>query len=150
MKLNFTYNISPHRLLNDRHLSSRLKKMRNAGVETLYLFGYFYGTFESTLDELEKAKVIVENEGFRTGIINVPLGHGGNALDPSDPNINLNIGNGWRMTKNSDGHYCENTTCINDVMIADTRKANQLMYDIGFRTFMNDDDLRQGSWGADI
>jgi hypothetical protein len=150
MKLNFTYNVSPRRLLHDKTVSGSLDKMRRAGVKTIYLFGYFYGSFESEPEHIAKAKKVLEDEGFATGIINVPLGHGGNALDPTDPNVNLDIGNGWRMTMDSMGRYRLNTTCIDEVMMEDSKKANLIMYEMGFRSFFNDDDLRLGQWGPEL
>lgn len=150
MKLNFTYDLSPKRLLFDNTVSGSLDKMKKAGVETIYLFGYFHGSFESDPEYIAKAKKILEEEGFKTGVINIPLGHGGNALDPSDSNVNLEIGKGWRMTMGADGMYRENTTCIDGIMIEDTKKANQVLNEIGFRNFMNDDDLRFGSWGPEL
>lgn len=147
MKLNFTYDLSARRVLHDREIYSRFEKMKHAGVETIYIFGYFYGSFESPPDDIAAAKKVLEDSGFNVGVINLPLGHGGNALDPNDPNIDLSIGNGWKMTMDSKGFYRANTTCIDDIMIEDTAKANRILFDIGFRRFMNDDDLRLGSWG---
>ncbi len=150
MRLNITYNVSPRRLLLDETVSKSLDKMRRAGVETIYLFGYFYGEFESDPEHIAKAKKRLEEEGFTTGVINVPLGHGGNALDPDDPGINLEIGRGWRMTMDSSGRYRMNTTCIEDVMIEDTKKANMVFHEMGFRNYFNDDDLRLGQWGPEL
>ena len=72
MRLNFTYDLSAHRILHDREVRSRLSGMRSAGVETIFVFGYFYGHYESPEEEIARARRVLEDEGFRTGVINLP------------------------------------------------------------------------------
>lgn len=150
MKLNFTYDLSAARVLNDPAVYGRLKKMRSAGVDMLYLCAYFYGRLESKIDEIVKAKALLENEGFKVGILNVPCGHGGNALNPDDPTVDLTIGEGWSMRCDGNGNPMPTTTCIDEKMISDSKKINDELYSLGFRKFINDDDLRLGAWGANM
>ncbi len=150
MNLNFTYDLSAYRILHDPEVRSQFSKMKSVGVETIYVFGYFYGKYESAPEEIATARIVLENEGFNTGVINIPCGHGGNALNPDDPTIDLTIGKGWHMRYNSIGNPCPTTTCIDEVMINDSRKANEELYQMGYRRLFNDDDLRLGFWGSNM
>ena len=148
--LSFTYDLSAHRIIHDPEVRGSFSLMRNAGVDTIYVYGYFYGHFDSEENEIAEAKRILENEGFSTGILNLPAGHGGNALNPNDPTVDLTIGEGWHMRVDKNGSFCPTTTCYDDVMIRDSRKANEIFYQMGYRQIFNDDDLRSASWGSEV
>ena len=150
MRLNFTYDLSAHRILHDREVRSRLTKMRSAGVETIFVFGYFYGHMESPEEEIAKARCVLEDEGFRTGVINLPCGHGGNALDPNDETLRLEIGDRWRMRADDAGQLYPTAACIEEKMIADSRAANEAFRQMGYRRLICDDDLRLGPWGKTL
>ena len=126
-----------------------LRKMRRR-APMIYLFGYFYGATESADAEMDAARRVLLDEGCEAGVINLPCGHGGNALNPGDPAIDLTIGKGWRMRVNSDGLPCPTTTCIDERMIADSRAANERYRQMGFSRLINDDDLRLGRWGRNL
>ncbi len=146
MKLNFTYDLSPHRILTDQEYRGVLRRLKKCGVEFIYLFGYFYGRFESDPGEIGRAAALLREEGFGVGAVNLPCGHGGNALDPGDDTVDLSIGKGWRMRMNAAGQYLPTTTCIDDVMIRDTRAANETLRSLGITRLINDDDLRLGMY----
>ncbi|MFA6947985.1 MAG: hypothetical protein WCQ72_03300 [Eubacteriales bacterium] len=150
MKLNFTYDVDAARVLRDPAIYEKLHLWRHAGVGRLMLNGYFYGHEVSRDDDMSAAKRRLEDEGFEVGIINVPLGHGGNALDPNDPTIPLEVGEGWRSTCDHDGNIRMNTTCIDDKVIADTRAVVEKYKAMGFKVIFYDDDLRLGRWGGDM
>lgn len=150
MKLNFSYDLSAPRVLRDPTVYSRLPLLYEAGVRHVNLNGYFYGHYIDTPEDLRSAKARLEEAGFSVGIINLACGHGGNALDPDDPSIPLEIGEGWSYTYGWEGNLRYNTTCIDERMISDTRKAVDLYRQLGFSTIFYDDDLRLGHWGRDL
>lgn len=149
MKLNFTYDLSANRILRDPEVYTRFEKMKKAGVETIYVVGYYTG-IGTSIEDMAEAKKVLEDSGFSVGVLNVPLGHGGYELDPSDPKTSLYAENVWQRRVHSNGFYGAYTTCINDVMLKDSIEANRAYYDVGYRRFMNDDDLRTGEWGQEL
>lgn len=128
----------------------RFAQMRRAGVETLYVQGWFFGKYEDDPERISRAGRRVREEGFRTGVVNVPFGHGGNAVNPDDPNFDLSIGDGWRPTFDAEGRLRPNTTCPDATVAADTLAANRAFAQMGFDAVFHDDDLRLGSWGPQI
>ncbi len=148
MKIN--YNFSADLPLSDPTYAEKAKRMKRAGVETIWLFGYFYGRWDTSVEKLERAKRILEDDGFEVGAINVPFGHGGNSLDPNDPTISLDIGAGWRSRVDVDGNTLYNTTCVNDKLLHDSAEVARALKSIGISKVFYDDDLRLGMWGADL
>jgi len=141
------YNCSANVVLNDPDWSKKAAIMKKAGVSRMWLFGYFYGSWETSPEDVARAKKILEADGFEVKAINVPFGHGGNALDPGDPNFRSDIGEGWRETWNKKGQVQENTTCPNDKAISDTRDVILTLKQLGIDEVFFDDDLRFGQWG---
>lgn len=150
MKLNLTYDLSARRILSEPDYRKSLCRMKKCGVGRIYLFGYFYGRFESDPEEIAGAADILREEGFETGAVNLPCGHGGNALNPGDASVDLTIGKGWSMRMDASGRYLPTTTCIDEVMIKDSRSANELLKQIGITRLINDDDLRLGMFGPSV
>lgn len=147
---NISYDISAERVLDDKLFAHDTDVMHKAHVETLYIFGYFYGEWESQPEKIYKAALRLRNEGFNAEIIHVPFGHGGNALDPDNHNISLDTGKSWRVRKNAAGMILPTTTCPDDKCISDTLQANILLSDMGFSRIFLDDDCRLGMWGSQI
>ncbi len=149
MALRICYDVSAHLVLTDPEWAKKARLMREAGVDRLWLFGYFYGTWESDPEEIAKAKKCLEEEGFEVQAISLPFGHGGNALRPDDPTVNLTNGRGWRMMIGRDGMALENTTCPEETCIADTRDSLLTLRQIGITKLFWDDDLRLAHWGRE-
>ncbi len=143
--LRFSYDFSARTPLYDPDYPNKIRLLKGAGVEVIWLFGYFYGYWESSPEEIKKAKKILEDDGFEVGVINVPLGHGGNALDPNDPNINLEIGSGWQNRVSAKGQKLYNAACISDKTVADSVLAAETIREIGIQNIFYDDDLRLSS-----
>ena len=148
MRIN--YNFSANIPLSDPEYPQKLKHLKAAGVETIWLFSYFYGHWESSIEKLRLAKQVLENDGFEVCAINVPFGHGGNALDPFNPSIPLETGKGWRNRVDAEGNTRINTTCVNDQLIYDSVEVAKALRDIGITKVFYDDDLRFGKWGPDL
>ncbi len=150
MELKLSYDFSARTPLYDPDYPQKVKLLKAAGVEVIWLFGYFYGFFESSPEEMAKAKRILEEDGFEVGAINVPLGHGGNALDPNNPDIRLEIGDGWRNRVSAKGQSLYNASCISEKTITDSVLAAEAIRDIGIQNIFYDDDLRLSSPDAEI
>lgn len=58
--------------------------MKNAGITDIWMASYLQGKWFHTPEELRKSADFLESKGFKTHVLTVPLGHPGNAIDPSD------------------------------------------------------------------
>jgi hypothetical protein len=127
-----------------------LPLFKAAGVSWLWLHGYFFGHWVSSFEEMQKARHILLEWGFQTGIVNIPVGHPGNSLDPDDPTQILTLPDHWRYRIDRHGNrvlYCAE---IEEKMIYDNVEAVRQLADLGFTAVFFDDDLRQGNWGQEI
>ncbi|MHB1357426.1 MAG: hypothetical protein ACYCZF_15775 [Anaerolineae bacterium] len=147
MRIN--YSLMPQGIMDEEH--KLLPILRAAGVDQIWIVDYFFGHHVSTPELTVKARHIVESQGFDgQGIVSVPVGHPGNALNPEDLSLDLRIPEHWRYRINRHGkpvYFCAD---IEAHMIADNVAAVRLMADQGFTQFFMDDDLRQGNWGREI
>lgn len=150
--LSIHYSISAGRVLRETGMKEMLNDMQEAGVGTVWLYGYFFGRFESSIDEMKQAKLLLEEQyGFAVNVINLPVGHPGNALDPvfgSDEDLLLP--GTWKYRINDKGETVYYCACINEVMVNDNVEAAQLLRDNGFNTVFYDDDLRLGNHGGNV
>ena len=103
MLQSINYTVSAHDVLHQPDMARRFRMMRDAGLTDLWLTGYYFGRHESDPEMLYRAGKIVEGEGFRTGVLSLPVGHPGNSLNPDDPELNLAIAKTWRYRINSHG-----------------------------------------------
>lgn len=150
MSVLFNYDISARDVLFHKDISKRLRMMKQAGVERVWLFGYFYGRHESSEEDIFRARLRLEEEGFQTGIISLPVGHPGNSLNPDDPELELRIKSDWTYRVGANGENEYFSACINDVMTRDNREAARSYAQMGFQRHFFDDDLRLGNWGDQI
>ncbi len=149
-RLKINYSIGAKTVLFDPDIEKMLAEMKRAGVDVLWLFCYFYGHYASTFEEMRLAKKILEDHGFEVQAINVPLGHGGNAFDPSDNSVDLSIGEGWlnRIDMNSNRQSC--CACLTEKVVEDTKQVALSIRDIGITKIFYDDDLRLAHWGKNV
>ncbi|MBP1994532.1 hypothetical protein [Paenibacillus eucommiae] len=127
-----------------------LKAMKAAGLNKIWLHGYFYGHMASSLSDMVEAKSILEQLGFEVGIMNVPFNHQGNALNPDDPDMQLTLPDTWKYRIDRHGdpvYYCAE---IEANMITDQIAAMEVLRDAGFTDIFLDDDTRQGNWSPEI
>jgi hypothetical protein len=127
-----------------------LDTLEKAGVGCIWLYGYFFGHYESTIEEMLQAKEILETRGFEVGVANLPVGHPGNSLNPEDETLNLKIPEHWRYKIDRFGNPVYFTADIEKNMIEDNAAAVELLSSNGFTKIFMDDDLRLGDWGDDI
>ena len=149
-QLRFHYCVSPKTVLYDPRIGEKLREMRRAGVGTLWLFWYFYGHDTANTEELAQARQRLIREGFEVNALSVPLGHGGNAFDPDNPDMEYGLGDGWRHRMDIDGRTQFNCACISDKLLVDSAAAASVLAELGIDTLFFDDDLRLGHWGPSI
>lgn len=144
------YDVSPVDVMKNPLFPERLERMKKAGVDSLWLAGYMYGHYDSDEETLFRAKKRLEEEGMRVGVISLPVGHPGNALNPDDPTLDLRIPDHWhyRVDKNGKTEYF--CGCVDENLVADNRKAAEIYAQMGFERHFFDDDLRLGNWGTEI
>lgn len=145
-KLHFHYDFEPRAILKAPNAAQRIAWMKQAGVETVWLDAYAYGTHLATEQELMDAKRLLEQHGFRVQVLTVPVGHGGGALlgDGGDPGIPP----AWQSRINASGQPVAFASCMRgERMLDDSRAVAQRYYELGFTEIFFDDDLRAGPWG---
>ncbi|MBM7563272.1 hypothetical protein [Paenibacillus sacheonensis] len=138
-------------VINDADRWPELSRLlRDAGVDTIWLYGYFYGKFWSSMEEMKQARETLQRCGFEVGVIQLPVGHPGNSLNPDDDTLELQLPMHWRYRIDGEGlpaYYCAD---IEEAMIADNAEAARQLRDAGFTRLFMDDDLRLGNWGQRI
>ena len=148
--LNFHYDFLTSLVLNDpEFFTKKVPLMKGVGVRTVWLDNYIYGEWQNTPEEAARAKAMLEAEGFEVQAICVPLGHGGNALmggDEDDPSLPPD----FRNRIDADGNRMGTTTCVDDAVIDNYRKALEIHKQLGFTQIFHDDDLRMGMWGPNL
>lgn len=147
MALSMNYSLNAQDVLTHPEMPDRLQRMRRAGVQHLWLYGFFYGHHESKPELLARARRRLLDEGFETGVLSLPVGHLGNALNPDDPTLDLAIHPEWRYRVDRHGEKEYFIACIDEVMTRHNRSAAELYAQMGFTRHFYDDDLRLGNWG---
>lgn len=148
--MNLHYSLDSAVVLDTERGEALLGMLKDAGVDHIWLWGYFFGKLWSPIKEMKKAAEKLRSLGFEVGVIQLPVGHPGNGLNPEDDSLDLKIPDHWNYRIDREGKevfYCAD---INDQMIADNLASIQLMQKAGFDRFFIDDDLRMGNWGTDI
>ncbi len=148
MKIHWT--LSAKQVLDPAQSQHILALFRNAGVNHINLFGYFWGYFESPVEELARAKDVLLQEGFSTGIGSMAVGHPGNSVDPDNPTVDLNLPKHWRYRVDRHGRDVLHCADIEENMIRDNVEAVKQFQKAGFQFVWFDDDTRQGNWGNEI
>ena len=144
--LHFHYDFEPRAILQAQNAAQRIAWMQGAGVETVWLDCYTYGTWLATKEEIRCAKTLLEQHGFEVQALTVPVGHGGGALlgDAGDPGLPP----AWQNRMNAQGQPVALASCIrNENMLKESREVAEQLYDLGFTKLFYDDDLRVGPWG---
>lgn len=150
LPLTLNYDFSPNTVLYDPDFGHKLDRMRAAGVSSIWLGGFFYGRWEASPEDIARAKTRLEEEGLQVGALSIPLGHGGQAFDPSKP-AESKTGDGWQPRVDAAGNPWPNTSCPRHAkVLADSRAAGDLLKQLGFSHLVYDDDLRVGAWGPAV
>ena len=102
-----------------------LTVVRNAGVRTVWLVGFLYGSPFSD-DLLRRARARVERAGLEAQVLNVPLGHPGSSSGPA---------------KKVDGTSFSGTS-LHPPATTESAEVLRVQREIGFRQCFLDDDFR--------
>jgi hypothetical protein len=114
---------------------------RQAGVTDIWLAAFLYGHWHRTPAEVKKIASRLEHLGFAAHIINVPLGHPGNALGVSEETISSTPPLHWKNACTADGQLYSGTS-IHPPAIAENVAAMKLLQEQGFDIVFLDDDFR--------
>jgi hypothetical protein len=148
--MNVFYSMSPQSVLDKEKAEYMFEVLKKAGVNHISLYGYFWGHFESPIQDMIQAREILEKKGFKVLVGSMAVGHPGNSIDADDPNYDLNIPNHWRYRINRQGNPVYHCADIEENMIQDNIQAVKELKNAGFRLLFFDDDTRMGNWGSEI
>ena len=84
--------------------------VRDAGVSDIWQAAFLYGHWYETPDRLREARARVEAQGLRWHVVNVPLGHPGDALGDSSDETPVTPPTHWRMAVRPDGSRYSGTS----------------------------------------
>jgi hypothetical protein len=116
--------------------------MKDAGITDVWMGSYLQGRWYHTPEELRISADFLISNGFKPHVLTVPLGHPGNAIDPSDVSWSEKKQN-WKNASDYDGSQFSGTS-IHSPVVEDNIKAHKLLAEEGFDVIFLDDDFRLG------
>lgn len=114
--------------------------IKEAGITDVWMASYLQGRWYQTPKELRASADFLESKGLNPHIITIPLGHPGNALDPSDESLSEKKGS-WKNACNYNGSLFSGTS-IHPPIVEDNIEANKQLATEGFDSLFLDDDFR--------
>ncbi len=130
--------LSPEIVAQDADL---LRRIRDAGVSTVWLAGFFYGHRPFAADLLRRARQRLHEAGLDAQLITVPLGHPGDSLGAKDGDFPLSPPTHWQLGCRPDGSTFAGTS-LHLPATSENAEALQELRRIGFRQGFLDDDFR--------
>ena len=118
-----------------------LDLVRAAGVETVWLAGFFYGFRPYPTEQIIKAQKLAARAGLRAELITVPLGHPGDSLGARDGSFPLTPPKHWRLGERFDGKRFAGTS-LHPPATEENAAALRELRRLGFRRAFVDDDFR--------
>ncbi|MEN8193971.1 MAG: hypothetical protein ABFS12_14200, partial [Bacteroidota bacterium] len=122
--------------------------MKNAGISDVWMGSYIQGKWYHTPEELRKSADYLISKGFKPHVLTVPLGHPGNAIDPTDKSWSEKKVN-WKNASDYDGSLYSGTS-IHSPVVEDNIEAHKLLAEQGFDILFLDDDFRLGKYPGKI
>lgn len=122
--------------------------MKEAGVSDVWMASYLQGKWYHTPKELRESADFLVSEGFHPHVLTVPLGHPGNAIDPSDGTWSEKK-QSWKNACDYDGSLYSGTS-IHPPVVEDNIEANKLLANEGFDALFLDDDFRLARYPGTI
>ncbi len=114
--------------------------MKNAGISDVWMASFLQGRWYHTLEELRTSANFLKQKGLNSHVLTVPLGHPGNALDPSDPSWSDSKEN-WKNACTYDGKWYSGTS-IHPPVVRDNVAAVKALEKASFDMLFLDDDFR--------
>jgi hypothetical protein len=135
-----TYHVclSPDALDADPDL---LKVVQAAGVNAVWLPGFFYGYWPYSLDRIQTWRRRIEKLGMEAHVANVPLGHPGDSLGAMHGEVPLTPPRRWKMGVAADGRSFSGTS-LHPPAVEENRAALRRLAGAGVRRVFLDDDFR--------
>ncbi len=118
-----------------------LPTIRDAGVHAVWLAGFCYGHWPWPLEKLQAARARLESAGLAAHVINLPLGHPGNALGTVTNGFPLTPPRHWKPAVGVDGGTSVGTS-LHEPATAENAAALRALRGAGFTRFFLDDDFR--------
>ena len=118
-----------------------LQVVASAGVETVWVAGYFYGFRPYPGALIAKARTLVQRAGLKSEAITVPLGHPGDSLGSSDGGFPLTPPKHWRLGQRVDGVQYAGTS-LHAPATEENCEGLRWLRTLGFRKAFLDDDFR--------
>ncbi len=118
-----------------------LTTIRDAGINAVWLAGFCYGHWPWPLEKLQVARAKLESAGLAAHVINLPLGHPGNALGKIENGFPLTPPRHWKPTVGVDGGLSVGTS-LHEPATAENVAALRALRGAGFTRFFVDDDFR--------
>lgn len=114
---------------------------RDAGVRQIWLCGFFYGEWPYPIESLREWGARAERSGMGWSVINIPLGHPGDALGSKVGRVPLTPPERWRMAKDVEGRAFAGTS-IHPPAVEENADAMRRLAGAGVRSVFLDDDFR--------
>jgi len=122
--------------------------MKEAGVTDVWMASYLQGKWFHTPKELNESAKFLKSKGFNAHVLTVPLGHPGNAIDPSDDSLSEKK-ESWKNACDYDGSLYSGTS-IHPPIVEDNIEAHKELAAKGFDVLFLDDDFRLGKFPGKI
>lgn len=118
-----------------------LEIIRQAGVGTVWLAGYFYGHRPYSDELLRAARDRLTEAGLESQLITVPLGHPGDSLGVEEGTFPVTPPRHWRLGQGPDGKTYAGTS-LHSPATEENSAALRHLRKLGLRACFVDDDFR--------
>lgn len=115
--------------------------VRDAGVTDLWIAGFLFGHWAYSLDEIQTWRKKAEAAGMAAHVINVPLGHPGDALGRKVGGIPVTLPTHWKPAQRPDGTTYVGTS-LHWPATQENADALRQIATLGVRRVFLDDDFR--------
>lgn len=130
--------LAPDALDRDPEL---LATIRDAGINAVWLAGFCYGHWPWPVEKLCATRAKVEQAGLAAHVINLPLGHPGDALNAVEGGFPLTPPGHWKLATFIDGKTGAGTS-LHDPATTENVAAIRTLCGAGFTQVFLDDDFR--------
>jgi hypothetical protein len=123
---------------NDREL---LNIAQRSGITDVWVTGFLYGYWHYPLEQIRRARAIVEQAGMASHVVNVPLGHPGDSLGAKSGDVPLTPPQHWRLAQRPDGSAYAGTS-LHAPATEENAQAMRALATLGVDRVCVDDDFR--------